>query len=313
LENRTKLIFALIGQLFFDWVGFQFLDEAKRLFQSPATAQGYLGLIAIIFATIIACYLFYHGYKWVKAANQAMQGIKTKQESTKPAGSIHVESGTMITPRSGEPVIVTSSSSDLEVYTRAELEQKRSLEAFLSQATKEVVIVGLSLLIASRGRPETFKRLIQKRGIELTCLVLNPESDLVSRMDRELGMNAMKGDIEQTLTGLCALKSQLSEAERTKLEIKTYDSVPILGMIILDPYEPNAKMQIGTYLHGTDTDLRFAITCNKTDREDVFQAYLRYYEMLKSKPYECPYIDNSFGAIMNRAMKNPPHAEESKA
>ena len=69
-----KVILAAIGQVILDWVGFQFLDEAKKLVQSPtmaASTQGYIGLIAIIGATVLGCYLVYNAYKWVSTARSA--------------------------------------------------------------------------------------------------------------------------------------------------------------------------------------------------------------------------------------------------
>jgi hypothetical protein len=38
-----------------------------------ASIQGYIGLIAIIGATALGCYLFYLAYQWVKLANQAIR------------------------------------------------------------------------------------------------------------------------------------------------------------------------------------------------------------------------------------------------
>jgi hypothetical protein len=72
----VKIGLVAVAQVILDWVGFQFLDEARRLGQSPmmtAPIQGYIGLFAIIGATVLACYLFYNIYKWVKLANQAIR------------------------------------------------------------------------------------------------------------------------------------------------------------------------------------------------------------------------------------------------
>jgi hypothetical protein len=90
LRELTKFILAAIGQVFLDWVGFRFLDEALRMIQSPTTASslsGVIGILAIGLAFVLGYYIVSHAYKWVKMAKHAMQTMSAEPEPTAKAKS----------------------------------------------------------------------------------------------------------------------------------------------------------------------------------------------------------------------------------
>jgi hypothetical protein len=191
----------------------------------------------------------------------------------------------------------------LQVYTREELQSEHPLEAFLTQAKQKVVFVGTSLILTQVGQIDTVKRLITERGIRFTFLLLSPDSELVPRIEADLKWPKFRGHIEQTLANLCNLQEQLkADHQEDRLEILEYDRMPTIGMIILDPETDHATIQIGTYVHGTDASMRLHVLWHQTDRDDIAKKYLAEYELFlsRSKPHECPSIDHSFGATMQR-------------
>ena len=98
-----KVILAAIGQLVLDWIGFQFLDEVKRLVLSPtmaASTQAYIGLAAIIGATALACYLFYRAYKWVGTARLAIREMEHTSARVPSISESHVDQTNMGLPQS---------------------------------------------------------------------------------------------------------------------------------------------------------------------------------------------------------------------
>jgi hypothetical protein len=84
MKDLHKLILGAVGQLFFDWLGFKLLDTTVEFLQSPSwtsALRGIIGIVAIILATILACYLVSHAWRWWKIDRHI---VKTSREQVKP-------------------------------------------------------------------------------------------------------------------------------------------------------------------------------------------------------------------------------------
>jgi hypothetical protein len=83
MERLPKLIASSIAQVFFDWLGFQFLDEARALLLQPTTAApvwAYVGLVAFFAAAILACYVFIQLHAWFTARRQSAKAQGSAQQ-----------------------------------------------------------------------------------------------------------------------------------------------------------------------------------------------------------------------------------------
>jgi hypothetical protein len=225
-----------------------------------------------------------------------------KREATQPASSIPIRSGGIIAPKGGEPLMVTVIGSGLEVYTRAEVEEKYPFDRFVSQVKhggELVIMVGAFSVL--RYKTDTIKRLITEKNVTVTILLLAPtikktvpafvpsikkvldaEIDIIYQIERDFKWQNLIADIQQTLILLCKLRIELKEL-KNHLIVRAYDRTPTLSMIVIDPNTEGAIMQVGTLLSGTDASARFQIILSKKTKPEVFGKYWDEYLLIRDK------------------------------
>jgi hypothetical protein len=247
-----------------------------------------------IYDALVLCLLILFGLFCIRVGVQygnappisKLLGVKTKQEpkATQPASPIQIQSGGIVTPRGGEPLIVTVVGSGLEVYTRAEVEEKFPFERFVSRAKRggELVFVAVTFAMG-RGKTDTIKRLIRERNVTVSFLLLAPFSSSglgTAKIESDFEWEGLTAEIQQTLIVLCRLRMELGEL-KDHLTIRTYDRAPTLSLIAIDPNSEDAVMQVGNYLAGTDASARFQIMISKKTRKDLFVRYWDEYHLIR--------------------------------
>ncbi len=188
------------------------------------------------------------------------------------------------------PTAPPQHSNGFEAYTRADFEARYPFAEFLSQAEQSIAIFGISLIFYARGKSSVIKQMIQ-RGLSITFFLLNPDNkELVSRLEKEMRWSNLRGDIIQSITTICSMrKEELNETERKRIELRTFDCIPFLSMIVLDRYGTDPIIEIGNYVHGVDPSLRVAVVSRKSENEKFIEKYLGEYDRIYdfSKLYDC--------------------------
>jgi hypothetical protein len=183
----------------------------------------------------------------------------------------------------GKPNLILEGSQGLEIYTRTEIEQKFPFEPFISQVKRggELVFVAATFAIG-RGKTETIKRLIREQNVTVALLLLAPfpEGHGTAEIESAFKWEGLTVEIYQTLILLCKLRIELGEL-KDRLIIRTYDRVPILSLIAIDPSTEDAVMQVGNYLSGTDGSAQFQIIIHKKARKDLFDRYWNEYLLIR--------------------------------
>jgi hypothetical protein len=259
-------------------VGFQFLDEAKRVFEFPATAtstQGYLGLAAIIVATILACYLGYRGYKWVSAANQAMQEIKTK-----PVGRTRsVESGSTFIP-GGEPITVTSKLlAGLEFYpSRKELP---SIEGVIETAKSSVDVLAFTVEHWADAAGPIAKAVGDDAHIKhFRFILLNPESRFMKEVVELNKRTTIPDRISESLDKLQKIKNGLNDIQKGRLDIRIHDSLPIHSIIAIDAESDSGLIYVENYIHDSAPRQWVTLRISRKEQGELFQKYWQGYQYI---------------------------------
>ena len=249
------------------------------------------------------------------ASNLLTRKIPAKpleKEATEPESAVSYQAGTTTTTTSrtisrepfGGSLPITLQKNGLEVYTRAEIEQKLPFESFVSQVKRggELVILAATFVLVGPSKTETIRRLIQEQGVTVTILVLKPLRDQkgldrIVKLMSDLKRQFLVSDIERTFVALCQLRRELAESEKERFVIRVYDRVPFLSLIVIDPNTEDAVMQIGNYLQGTDPSTRLQIVLSKKGRKDIFDRYWAEYLSIRdewSSPLDCKEIEQEF-------------------
>ena len=270
-DRLVKPVFDLLGSVL-----------ASQVPTSSTILLGSVGLVAIIGATILGVFLIQRFLRWKKVTSEVTP--KQEPKATQPASPFQIQSGGIVTPKGGEPLMITVVGSGLEVYTRAEVEQKFPFERFVSRVKRggELVFVAVTFAMG-RGKTDTIKRLIREKNVTVTFLLLAPFSSSgrgTAKIESDFEWEGLTAEIQQTLILLCRLRIELGEL-KDRLIIRTYDRAPILSLIAIDPNTEDAVMQVGNYLAGTDASARFQIMISKKTRKDVFVRYWDEYLLIR--------------------------------
>lgn len=201
-----------------------------------------------------------------------------------------------------EPTIKQATSLELQVLTRAEIEREFPFDRFVSQVKHGGELVIMARAFSSvRPKLDVIKRLITEENITVTILLLAPTAtkrreavlpttmktvdvltDFSGEVERDFKWQGLSADIEGTRNLLCGLRKGL-KGLRDHLVIRTYDRIPILSMIVIDPSTEDAIMQVGTYLSGMNASAQLQIIIHKKIQKDVFEKYWDEYKLIRDK------------------------------
>lgn len=137
---------------------------------------------------------------------------------------------------------------------RSELGQAVTFQSLFKDVKREIFIGGTSLLSISTGSRDLLKEKALS-GIKVKLLVIDPDSEIVELITRQIGGKAtLKNEIKTSLLLLQKLQDEIEEMSPSsgngKLTIHTYSVIPSHSFISVDEGSSNGFMiaDIGPYL-----------------------------------------------------------------
>jgi hypothetical protein len=136
---------------------------------------------------------------------------------------------------------------------RSELGQAVTFETLFKNVKHEIFIGGTSLLSISTGSRELLREKVLS-GITVKLLVIDPDSEIVNIITRQIGGNAtFRNEIKTSLLLLQKLQGEIEEDDpsaKGKLQVHTYKTIPSHSFIAVDVEESGGFIiaDIGPYL-----------------------------------------------------------------
>jgi len=164
------------------------------------------------------------------------------------------------------------------------------LDKYLSQAKSEVIFLGPALDTVTRQHKDAIERLL-KQGVHITFLVLNPSFPLLSEVEGVFGVPNLVDAIIASLGILHRIKVELSDAERSRLEIRMYTLMPLHSLVCLDPRTSDATIIAEHYLYNTEPQSRPCHVVTKKKQAELFEKYWNSYLFILERSEEIPFKD----------------------
>jgi hypothetical protein len=151
----------------------------------------------------------------------------------------------------------------------------------LSLSKNTIDMSGLDFRIVVHSYIEII-RLHLKRGIQITFLLLDPNSQYVQTQSKNVYAGSdLKSSIEKTLGLLCSEKDKLLTNEKDNLDIRIYDALSSHSIILIDKtLDNNAWIKVEEILEGSDSNSRSSEAAFKKDDEDFFVKHSQEYNNL---------------------------------
>ncbi len=136
---------------------------------------------------------------------------------------------------------------------RSELGQAFTFQSLFKDVKREIFIGGTSLLSISTGSRELLREKALN-GITVKLLVIDPESEIVELITRQIGgKSTFKNEIKTSLLLLQKLQEEIEEIDpsaKGKLLVHTYKTIPSHSFISVDEGSSSGFMiaDIGPYL-----------------------------------------------------------------
>lgn len=170
------------------------------------------------------------------------------------------------------------------------------IRAFLDAATRDVLLVGMSLEFIMQSCHDVLEQHV-RRGVTVTAMLLPesaPKNSILGRMlSLRLGDAALLEGLLLQVRGsterLAALRA-VGREHNTNVEIRTCAEVPMVGLIVRDRSTPNPVMRTHVYsslsLHHRQPVLE--IDPGIAGGKQAYTAFNQYYEELLSRSRPLP-------------------------
>jgi len=217
---------------------------------------GIAGLIVIIVASILGVILAQHAYRWIKAANRAMQTkgmAQVKPEQPEPAS---LSEGLAFFPsRKGLPT-----SDDL-----------------IKTAQSNIDLLGFTLETWSVMYRAALRKAL-KDGRHFRFILLSPASKSIKEADELNQRIDLQGRISGSLRMLQTIKSELSDVERGRLDIRIHDLLPVHSIVAIDAESESGVIYVEYYVYGTDPNSWVSLRISKKEQAALFDKYWQSYK-----------------------------------
>jgi hypothetical protein len=237
-----------------------------------------VGVIALILTFMVAAPI--HKKIEERRSSEASKSGETR------ASPRYVESGTAIIPKSGEPLIVTSSLlAGLEFFPSREAlnAAKPSFNDLLKSAKKSIDVLAISAesIIITYG--DTVRQLIDD-GVHVRFIVLNPESPQVEAYAKAVHRGEeTKTRIATALSTITKMKDDLTDLNRGYLDIRTHDLVPLHTVVVID----EAVMNVEFYVYGVSSHSWISVRIYEKQQPELFSRFWKEFRFVhdRSKTY----------------------------
>ncbi|MDH5762925.1 MAG: DUF5919 domain-containing protein [Nitrospinota bacterium] len=158
---------------------------------------------------------------------------------------------------------------------RSEIGQAHTFQNLFKDVKHEIFIGGTSLLSISTGSRDLLKEKVLS-GIKVRLLVIDPESEIVEIITRQIGGKAtFKNEIKTSLLLLQRLQEEIAEADVPKkgtMEVHIYQTIPAHSFFSTDVDEPHGIIitDLGPYL-GRNHQRPSMMLINK--KKGLYQQY----------------------------------------
>ncbi len=177
---------------------------------------------------------------------------------------------------------------------RSELAHAHNFEDLFRHVKKEIFIGGSSLLSISTGSRDLIKEKVLA-GINVRLLIMDPDSEVVEIITRQIGGKAtFLNEIKTSLLLFQKLEEELDDIKSTtkgKLQVHVYRTIPSHSFISIDANEPSGIIiaDIGPYL-GKSHQRPSMMLARK--RGSLFDQYESLAEAMweESKPVALPML-----------------------
>lgn len=159
---------------------------------------------------------------------------------------------------------------------------------FMQSAQREIIELGVKLSAFvgyfTQRRPKEYKEKVVerlKRGVCFHCYTLDPKCQEASIYfnDRARVQPDELGALQESLRNIEKLKRIAQEFKDAKLtgtfELYTYQHIPYLHILAVDPDTPNGKMMVSPYLYGVPRSEAPVWEFTQTEEPELFKTYLR--------------------------------------
>jgi hypothetical protein len=276
IEER---VLAWLGILLFVLsVSFQAMDW---LSVTPAFLVPYITNVVYVFVLVGAVAISALVGRRTKKP-QTVQGIETiRHKAAEPASPRYVESGTPIIPKNGEPIILTSQLlAGMDFYpSRKELQTQAPIEDVIKGARSSVDLLGFTIESWSVGVRDTIRKAL-KDGKHFRFIILSPAFKSIKEADDLNQRINLQGRISESLRMLQTIKSELSDVERGRLDIRIHDLLPIHSIVAIDAESERGVIYVEYYVYGTDSRSWVTLGISKKEQGALFDRFWQSYRYI---------------------------------
>jgi len=163
-----------------------------------------------------------------------------------------------------------------------------SLKDIIREARDELLFVSVSHEIIARFKNSEVLESI-KSGVKMTVMVLNPDSDEVSKKQKLFGRSVgnLRSVIQKQLIELCIQRKEF-KTRGIDLVVKTYDFPLTSSYIIVDPRSENPLIKLEEHTASSNPDDRGSELAYKCDSPTFFEEHWNEVECIENiKDFDC--------------------------
>lgn len=160
-----------------------------------------------------------------------------------------------------------------------------SLHDLLGSVKKSLTVIAVECNLFWEEQRNRLSKMIEEKDIDFKFLLLDPESDLHKLQTHKI-IDSNPERIKDSLRKFQEIKNSLSESDKEKLEIRTYNLPPLYTMIVIDENSEDAKIQVEPYIYMAKIRDKIVFIIPKKESK-FFNSYRTSYRYIlkNSKPY----------------------------
>ena len=188
-----------------------------------------------------------------------------------------IASVAVISYRIYEKVSGPIKETSINIYHRRNLR----LEDFLQRAKTDINIFGITLEETLSGEySDTIEKILQSKDVKsLRILISNPcNSEMVASIKNLVATDVSL--IDSSLKRIKEFRHKIKQEEKSKLEIKVFDGIPVQSLFILDPLSKKGVLRFEPYLYSIQKGKRRIYEHRKRNDKDLFQTYFDSYNKM---------------------------------
>lgn len=170
----------------------------------------------------------------------------------------------------------------LQVKSREDI----SIHDLLGDVKTSITVIAVSCNLFWEEQRNRINKMIEEKDIDFKFLLLDPKSDL-NKLHTHKIIDSTPERIKDSLRKFQEIKNSLSESNKGKLEIRTYNLPPLYTMIIIDENSEDAKIHVEPYIYMVKIRDKIVFIIPKKKCKDIFNSYYTSYKHIldNSKPY----------------------------